>query len=229
LQESPWYLYYFFTYTALGGGTAVFRASPFHCVFVAGAASGLAAAPPIGLGIQAKSVNVGDLLAIQDPVTGLFYTTPVTAIEVAGAAGAYTPELTNAGLPIVDGVVAYTTVSPAPDLLQHERVYWFCTPIWQAFNAGNASACSGAACPCLDDATDACVRQGAVLSDLPDHVSDWFKAVFQVGKAAGSASPSRKKFHTADFIAAVSAAVANGTVYSRPQMLLTIDSFYKVA
>jgi hypothetical protein len=224
-KQSPWYAYYYFTYATLGGGTGVFRASPQHNIFVAGAASGLAAAPPPGSGVESTKVKVGDLLAIQDPATKLYYTTPVTGIKVTGAAGAYTPMLTNAGLPIVDGAVAYTTVSAGVDPLKQERVYWFCAPIWQAFNAGNASACTGAACPCLDDATDACVRQGTVISDLPDHVADWFTAYFATGRKARA--DNRRKFHTADFIAEVSAAVANGTVWTRPQMLLTLDSFYK--
>jgi hypothetical protein len=220
-KQSPWFSYYYFTYTTLGGGTAVFRASPEHNVFIAGAASGLAAAPPSGLGVESTNVKVGDLLASQDPSTKLYYTTPVTAIEIVGAAGAYNPMLSNAGLPIVDGAVAYTTVnsnSQDIDPLKQERFHWSCAPIWQAFNAGNASAC-------LDDATDACVRQGTVLSDLPDHVSDWFAAYFATFHSAKG--DDRTSFHTADFIAEVSAAVANGTVWTREQMLLTLDSFYK--
>jgi hypothetical protein len=224
-KQSAWFNYHFFTYAKLGGGTGVFRASPRHHVFIAASASGPAATPPPGAGVASLDVKVGDLLAIQDPATKLYYTTPVTAIKVTGAQGAYTPMLSNAGLPIVDGAVAYTTVGSVADPLQQERFYWACAPIWQAFNAGNASACSGATCPCLDAAPDACVRQGTVISDLPDHLADFFTAYYGVRRSA--MADNRRKFHSADFIAEVSAVVANGTVYTRPQMLTTLERFYK--
>jgi hypothetical protein len=218
----PLFTYYHMSYLTLDSRPAVFRASPHHSVFVAGAAAGPAAAPPPGAARQSKHVRMGDLLAIQDPFTGLFYTAAVTAIETTRNEGAYTPLLTDGGMPIVDGVLAYT-VAGREHPLKQSAFWWMHAPVWQLL-APNASDCGRASCPCLDAA---CVRKGDALRSVPGGFSQWFADFYLAMVAARMQGRDQINYHA--IITDVRALVGNGTALTQSAALALFDSHYTAA
>jgi hypothetical protein len=222
-KGSSQFEYVFFTYALRGGGQGVLRATPMHHVFVAAAAAAApAAAPPPGRARLAAEVQAGDLLAVQDPATGLFYTTPVTALRRGVDVGAYTPLLTRGGLLVVDGVVAYAAAGPAAPL-SHAFSHALHLPVWQAFQEGAAAGCTGAACPCLDAR---CVRQGDRLRDLPDGLASWYAAEYApaVKKAAQQGRSMVDRRGLIGGVAAAAAAAGGGGV-SRAAALRLFDAY----
>jgi len=67
-----------------------------------------AACPP-GVPRRFGDVRAGDWITARDPASGLCYTARVQRVTSAARRGAYVPLLTNRGLLVVDGAVAYTT------------------------------------------------------------------------------------------------------------------------
>ena len=212
----------FLSYMLANGSQAIFRASPRHDFFLASTAispAAMAAAPPPGTGKAMYTVKVGDLVTVQDAASGLFYTSPVTAVERKNDVGAYTPLLLDGGLPIVDDVLAYT-VSGSPHPLKQLGDYYRHAGVWQAFQAGDAAGCVSqpGSCPCLDDG---CTQEGKALKAMAEGLSPFYAQLLAVKDAATAAG--RRKVDWSALIAEARSATAGGAVYSRAETLALYD------
>ena len=215
----------FLNYMLADKTSAVFRASPLHDFFQASkpvAPGSMADTPPPGTGKLMSDVKVGDLVTIQDEATGKFYTSPVTAVERKQDVGAFTPLLLDGGLPIVDGVVAYT-VSGAPHPLKQLGDFYRQAGVWQTFLTGDAAGCPNqpASCPCLDDP---CTKEGTQLAALADGFSPFYSQLLAVRNAAKASG--RPTVNWAGLIGEARTAVAGGKVYTRAESLALFDKYH---
>lgn len=210
------FVYQHLSYTDTNGDTKALRISPQHNVFIPKTAlTSPASAPPLGSYKTAEQVVVGDLLAPQDPATGEFYTTAVTKVESIFNVGAYTPLVMDAGLIIVDNVVAWTTSgSYTTKPFKQERQHWTHIPIWQAVRASSTN--------CLDTNVN-CAKIGKTLSDLDDGLAPYFNAYTDVQNAA--AAQGRTKLDLAGFIGELSAGDNAGIVYTQTTALAVLDKY----
>ena len=80
--------------------------------------------------------------------------------------------LTDAGLPIVDGVMVTANFAYDNDYSVFTNWYKY-APVWQAYLTGNSSNCVATSCPCLDGKTPLCTKEGDSLT-LGNGLS-WFR------------------------------------------------------
>lgn len=99
-------------------------------------------------------------------------------------AGAYSPLLTDAGMFIVDGVMAFYSsagsVAASPNgQAKGWSSHYAKAPVWQQYLIGNSSNCiQNGNCPCLDRGNP-CVKQGDTLASMPDDQASWYMAQSQ--------------------------------------------------
>jgi hypothetical protein len=99
-------------------------------------------------------VTMDDVVTLSDPATGHFHTAPIISINHEVEQGVYNIYLTNAGLPIVDGVVMYPTADESLSLQGRSRAweakhwgrYYSMAPMWQALEAGECGVSFEGSC-----------------------------------------------------------------------------------
>ncbi|KAI8474199.1 MAG: hypothetical protein J3K34DRAFT_408443 [Monoraphidium minutum] len=182
-------------YTDASGAPSKLRATKEHLVYLAPSSLTTSDAPdglpPGGSARRADMVVVGDLLAVAAG-GGAFYTARVEKVTTERHTGAFAPLLTDAGLPIVDGAVAFAWAhlpEHDPHPAQNLGEFYRHIRLVRDFNDSLASGCAGAACPCLDAPDDAgrrCARLGDRLADMPAGLSDFAERTVGVWERAAA-------------------------------------------
>jgi hypothetical protein len=145
--------------------------------------------------LGAACLQVGDLLAIRN-ADGKYYTSLVTRISRSFEAGAYSPQLTDGGMLVIDDVASLpfgaATVVSLTNNQPFFYVHYRATPIWQLYLA--SAGCGGTTeCPCMDDAPTSpstplgCLRRNQALRERGTAIGWWHTEISKVSAAATAA------------------------------------------
>ena len=164
---------------ALANGTVVHvQATDTHLLFVASQTTAPSLSVPRGTDKQMQNVQPGDLVVAHDEVSGFFYTSPVLSVALTTEAGAFSPLLLDAGLPIVFDTLFFAFANTHVDGMGYVGNEWFYlvqAPVWQLAEDSVQNGCldgNASACVCLDDGVP-CFNSGVNTCTIAVPAAAW--------------------------------------------------------